>query len=71
MFEPKVMFEPIDFSNPLIKIIFLIMGIVVSIACVGGLIWIIKDWNNVPEIFRHKLLPYIDDYEKQTKEKKR
>lgn len=65
----KVMFE-LDLSNPLTQFLLLILGIVALVTCVWGIIWVIKDWNNVPEIYKTKVIPYVDECETRVKKKK-
>jgi len=63
------MFE-LDLSNPLTQFLLLILGIVALVTCVWGIIWVIKDWNNVPEIYKTKVIPYVAECETRVKKKK-
>ena len=54
------MFE-IDFSNPVIQILFVVICIMALFACIGSLILGAKDRKRSKEIFSNKVIPYEDE----------
>ena len=55
------MFE-IDFSNPVIQILFVVICIMALFACIGSLILGAKDRKRSKEIFSNKVIPIFMSY---------
>ena len=61
----------IDFSNPVNKILFIIMGILILVSCVILIIIVVKSSKKAKEIFGNEVIPYTYELEEQARRNKK